>query len=321
MAGESSVDTSHLFRDVDGVYISTFFDEEIVRSALCYKPRPEEIFVITYPKCGTTWTQYIVYYILNNGVPPKDFTDFMLRTPFLELLGAEAADKMTRPGAIKTHFPFHKQPYSKHAKYIYVARNPYDCCVSFYHHVRSAPTYLLGDAPFEDFFDMFLSGKVGYGDFFDHVLSWYEHRSDPNVLFLTYENLKRDTKSWVLKIADFLGEEYGTKLRNEDSLLDKVLKDTSVESMKKAVNEDIKTLIPSLFSLPPEKQLKSVQVYKRLLNKKNTFVRGGDFVRKGVVGDYKNHFSAEHIRRMKERIAVKTAGSDVMDLWTDLELP
>ncbi|KAG0418491.1 hypothetical protein HPB47_004839 [Ixodes persulcatus] len=76
MTSESIVDISDLFREVDGLYISKFFDEDTLRSALSYEPRPEEIFIVTYPKCGTTWTQYIVHSILNDGVFPKDFTDF-----------------------------------------------------------------------------------------------------------------------------------------------------------------------------------------------------------------------------------------------------
>ena len=35
---------------------------------------------------------------------------------------------------IKTHFPYELTPRSSKAKYIYVARNPKDCVVSFYHH-------------------------------------------------------------------------------------------------------------------------------------------------------------------------------------------
>ncbi|CAN8022626.1 unnamed protein product [Ixodes persulcatus] len=321
MTSESIVDISDLYREVDGLYISKFFDKDVLRSALSYEPRPEEIFIVTYPKCGTTWTQYIVHSILNDGVSPKDFTDFALRSPFLEFLGAEAAEKMIRPGAIKTHLPFNMQPYSENAKYIYVARNPYDCCVSFFYHVKSAPPYGLGDSSFDQFFEMFLSGKVSFGDYFDHLLSWYDHRNDENVLFFTYEDLKKDTRGWVLKIADFLGKGYGAKLRRNEAFLDRVLKDTSFESMKKPVNEGMKTLMPSLLSLPREKQLKSVEVFKTFLDKEEAFVPQGDFIRKGIIGDYKNHFSVEQTRRMKERIAVKTAGSDIMSLWNDIELP
>ncbi|KAL3246703.1 hypothetical protein MRX96_057439 [Rhipicephalus microplus] len=39
------------------------------------------------------------------------------------------------------------------------------------------------------------------------------------------------------------------------------------------------------------------------------------------IGDWKNHFSSEQIAKMKDVIAAKTAGSDVMDLWKDTDIP
>lgn len=46
-----------------------------------------------------------------------------------------------------------------------------------------------------------------------------------------------------------------------------------------------------------------------------------NFVRKGVVGDWQNHFSKEQVKRMKERIAFKTKDSSVMDVWKEVGLP
>lgn len=64
-----------------------------------------------------------------DGQEPEDPLEPILRLPFLELQGADAAEYAPRPAAFKTHFPFHKVPYSPHAKYIYITRNPYDCSV------------------------------------------------------------------------------------------------------------------------------------------------------------------------------------------------
>lgn len=168
---------------------------------------------------------------------------------------------------------------------------------------------------------MFLSGQVGYGDYFDHLLSLYKHRNKSNVLFFRYEDLQKDIKAWVLKIADFLGEKYSQKLRDDNVLLDKVVKATSFESMKKPVNDGMKTLVPDLLSLPAERQFKSLQVYGQRSGGRPKLEIKQELLRKGVLGDYKNLFSAEQIKRMKERIAFKTKGSDVMDLWIDIGIP
>ena len=87
-----------------------------------YVVRPEDLFIVTYPKNGTTWTQQIVTCIQYDGQLPegKKMYDF---SPFLEMLGREAAENVPRPGSIKTHLPYHLQPKHEKAKYILVLRN------------------------------------------------------------------------------------------------------------------------------------------------------------------------------------------------------
>ena len=43
--------------------------------------------------------------------------------------------------------------------------------------------------------------------YFLHLLSWWEHRNDPNVLFLFFEDMKDDLKSVVRMVAAFIGIE------------------------------------------------------------------------------------------------------------------
>ncbi|KAL1425330.1 hypothetical protein MTO96_019271 [Rhipicephalus appendiculatus] len=205
--------------DVDGIYISKSYSLECLRSAIRYNAQPSDIFIVTYPKCGTTWTQHIVYNIINNHPPPRDQLLSWIEMPFLEAQGAESIDDMKKPGPIKTHLPFRLPTCSKEAKYIYVARNSYDSCVSFSYHTRGMPEYNFQNGTFSEFLEMLLEGKVDYGDYFAHLLSWYEHRDDPNVLFVTYEQLQEDIRVRVLKIADFIGEEYGLASVEPGSLL------------------------------------------------------------------------------------------------------
>uniref|UniRef100_A0A1E1X659 Putative sulfotransferase n=1 Tax=Amblyomma aureolatum TaxID=187763 RepID=A0A1E1X659_9ACAR len=310
------------YRDFEGLYVSHVFTDRNLRSALSYEPLDGDVFIVSYPKCGTTWMQHIVHNIYRDGVPPGDLMEFMTMAPFLEFLGAEGARSMPRPGAIKTHLPFNKQPYSPKAKYIYVTRNPYDCCVSFYYHTRDFPPYLFEDGTFDQFFDMFIEGKVDFGDYFDHVLSWYEHRGDSNVFFVTYEDIKKDTPGWVLKVADFLGkEEYGDKLRQNRDVFEKILGAISIESMKK-INAEMKKWSQQLASAPPELLPPGMRsIMESLDSSILTKPAQGEFVRKGIVGDWRNHFSPEQVDRMKKLIALKTTGSDLMDLWKDTGLP
>lgn len=312
--------SQNFYRDVDGVYLNIGYPEQNVRSALSYKPLDGDLFVASYPKCGTTWMQHIVYSILRDGAAPANIMEFMSSSPFLEFMGADGARAMPRPGAIKTHLPFNKVPYSAQAKYIYVTRNPYDCCVSAYYHVKNFHSMIF-DGTFDEYFDMFVEGKVDYGNYFAHLLSWYEHRGDGNVLFLTYEDLKKDTRGCVLKIADFVDkQQYGDRLRQHPEVLDKVLDTISIESMRKLYSQ-LGEWAKQMASMPlealPEAMRSAIETVKQMLS---TPIKG-DFVRKGIVGDWKNHFSSEQVARMKELIAARTAGSDVMDIWKDTDLP
>ncbi|KAH7972483.1 hypothetical protein HPB52_012503 [Rhipicephalus sanguineus] len=219
-------------RYVEGVWIHNLFQEENVRSAMRYKPRRGDVVLVTYPKCGTNWTQFIIWNILNNAETLADPAEFNLMCPFIELTGAGAANNPKRRGGITTHLPMRAFQPVEWAKYIYVARNPYDCAVSYYHFSKGLTPKTFTDVSFERFLSLFTSGKAIYGDYFDHLLPWYERRDDANILFITYEQLKADTRGEVLKIADFLGEHYGAALREDESLLQRVITACSLENMK-----------------------------------------------------------------------------------------
>uniref|UniRef100_V5IEL2 Putative sulfotransferase n=1 Tax=Ixodes ricinus TaxID=34613 RepID=V5IEL2_IXORI len=299
-----------VYKNVDGYCVPQSFNDECVRSALNYEPQPGDLFIVSYPKCGTTWTQHIVYNILNDRPPPNIVADFRRKMPFLELKGAQSVRDMSRPGAIKTHMPFRSTLFSKHARYIYVCRNPYDCCVSFFYHAKNKPDHQFADGTFSEFFEMFVEGALAYGDYFDHLLPWYERRDDPNVLLLTYEGLKKDTAAWVLKIADFLGENHGTRLRADPVALNEVLARTSLETMRQMFSDGEKTSLKERLSHEERapQRVKDAGEVTTLL-------------RKGIVGDWRSHFSAEQVKRLKERIALETRGTNVMSLWDDCDLP
>jgi hypothetical protein len=60
---------------------------------------------------------------------------------------------------------------------------------------------------FDEFFERFLRGEDHYGSWFRHVRGWWEHRHDPNVLFLFYEELAADLPGCLRRISAFCGLE------------------------------------------------------------------------------------------------------------------
>ncbi|UYV81150.1 hypothetical protein LAZ67_20000172 [Cordylochernes scorpioides] len=301
------------YQTIDGLTIGASYLPDAVRSALAYKPQEDDLFVVTFPKSGTTWAQCIVYLILNKGKPYENLHELMAKFPYIELFGADAMEKLPRPEAIKTHLDFKRTPYSPSAKYIHVVRNPKDTCVSFYHHTLNIIPYEF-DGTFDDFFEIFINGQNDYGDYFEHTLSWYEHRNDPNVLFLTYEELKSDTRNSILKMAKFLGDEYEKMLIENPDIMENVLKYSSIEEMRKIVRMDQLTQHPPLELLPSGLR----HMMKYMQEKNITSLSNFEFVRKGVVGDWKNHFNKEQVKKLDDKTREKLAGTDLLKYWQKL---
>ncbi|MDJ0729779.1 MAG: sulfotransferase domain-containing protein, partial [Crocosphaera sp.] len=53
----------------NGFLMPMGFPIEGFTSALKYEAQPSDIFIVTYPKCGTTWTQYILWLMQHQGEP------------------------------------------------------------------------------------------------------------------------------------------------------------------------------------------------------------------------------------------------------------
>ena len=54
-----------------------------------YPLSPDDLYIVTYPKSGTTWTQQIVALIQSGG--EKNKSPLTSIVPWLELIGKEAA--------------------------------------------------------------------------------------------------------------------------------------------------------------------------------------------------------------------------------------
>ncbi|KAI1287457.1 Sulfotransferase 1C2 [Halotydeus destructor] len=271
--------------------------EEVVRDAMSYKVRDDDVIIVTYPKTGTTWTQQIVTLIYHGGEVPEEVKKWGIYSwsPFLELQGSERAEKMPRPFAIKTHFPFHLQPWNPKAKYIVVIRNPKDVCVSYYHHTQLFESYQFKGRPFDDFFEYYINGEVEQGCYFDWYLSWWPHRDKENVKFFVYEEMKKDPKKEILKMAEFLGKVWADSLTaNGGKILDRILTNSDIKYMKVQTNQSLATV----WNLDKE-----------------TF----SFVRKGQVGDWKNYLNPEQSKRLQDKFREKFTGTGMDKLWDSFD--
>ncbi|KAK3730622.1 hypothetical protein QZH41_008015 [Actinostola sp. cb2023] len=165
----------------------------------------------------------------------------------------------------------------------YVIRNPKDVAVSYYYHYKRYASYEFGAGLWDEFFEMFIDGGVQFGSWFDHVLGWWAHRDDPNILFLKYEDMKKDLPCAVQQIAEFLG------------------KDLSVEMIQRITEQ-------TNFSAMSGDQERFDHGDDEETRKKSRILEI-KFVRKGEVGDWRNYFTKEQNRRFDVLYEKKMAGS------------
>lgn len=200
-----------------------------------FQAKSDDLLIATYPKAGTTWTQEIVDLIQNEGdVDKSQRAPIHVRIPFIEWIipsigsGLERANEMPSPRTLKTHLPIHLLPPSfieKNCKIIYVARNPKDNMVSYYHFQRMNKS-LPAPGTWEEYFENFLAGKVCWGSWYDHVKGWWKAKDQHRILYLFYEDLKKNTKHEIQKVAEFIGKNL------DDEILDKIVHHTSFDVMK-----------------------------------------------------------------------------------------
>lgn len=275
----------------DGHPLSLLVPEDVYRYATSYQANPGDTFLVSYPKCGNTWLMQIVYLLTHDAQPVTKDKKLYMEIPFLEFEGENQVSKFQAPRTLKSHLPADRLQFSKEAKYIYITRNPKDCCVSLYHHTKGfIEDYDFDNGLFDDFFEAFMDGGVDSGEYFNHLLSWWKFREEPNVLFLTYEKLKANPAEGIAKIGEFLGGDAAELVRNPEKL-QRVIELSSFSNMKKDASK-----------------------YQYTMEGSNSFFR------KAAVGDWRNHFSEEQAERIDERFAKRTTGTDIPLLWTGISV-
>ncbi|XP_075686960.1 sulfotransferase 1C4-like isoform X2 [Rhinoderma darwinii] len=250
-----------------------------------FQARDGDIVVVSYPKSGTTWMQEILDLIVLEGDVEKSLrAPGFIKVPFLELGKASlaVADSMPTPRLLKSHLPFHLMPpsfWEKDVKIVYVARNPKDCMVSYYYFHKMDQT-MADPGTFDNFFSMFLSGNMAWGSWFDHVIGWWKAKDKHKISYVFYEDMIEDPRHEIQKVMRFLDRDLS------DDVVQKIRRHTSFSSMKNNPVVNYTTL--------PESILDQSQ---------------SSFMRKGIVGDWKNHFLVSQNMMFDKEYNKKMEGS------------
>jgi len=274
-----------------------------------FKAASSDVIIMTYPKCGTSWTQEIVWTLRNNpGLDhPMAGAPVNLRAPFIEFdclfatdavpapgpdhplvqmfhkqvpggdlangIFVQMAEHLAHPRTIKTHLPFSLLPNNllDTAKVIYVYRNPKDVIVSYLHHCRLMKVQdFTGDM--EEFLKEFIDGDLLYGHYDNHLKEAFAKKEHKNLLMVRFEDLKANPLQEYSKINKFLGTE-----RTEEEIL-KIVDYTSFAEMKKRDTISGGATSP-MFNMDIVRE-------------------DGGFFRKGEAGNWKEKLSPEHIKKI-----------------------
>lgn len=235
-----------------------------------YRPRDDDIIIATYPKCGTTWMQRIVGLLVFGSPEPKPvmqisaWIDRRFPQPIEAVLAQIEAQEHRR--FLKSHLPLDGLPFYDEVKYIHVARDGRDACMSFHNHVNGFTDQMLAGlnkAGLEDeavgrpypeirtepgeFFHRWITQGEVPGDedgspsmsFFHFEQSWWEARHRPNVLLVHYNDLKADLSGEMARVADFL------EIRVAPQLWRELVEAAGFEAMRR----DADTLMADVASL------------------------------------------------------------------------
>ncbi|RZC72715.1 hypothetical protein C5167_048200 [Papaver somniferum] len=252
-----------------------------------------DLVIATNPKCGTTWLKALAFAIVNRFRfdNPSSKQDHPLLTnnphilvPFLEnfymidqhpdltCLSVNAAARL-----LSTHIPQAALPDSiknSKCKLVYLCRDPKDTLVSFWHFSNKMRPKNMAHSSIEEVFEKFCEGVVEFGPFWEHVLGYWKMslESPERVCFLKYEEMKKEPKTHLIKLAKFLGSPFSIEEEN-DGVPEEILKLCSFGNLSNLeVNKTGKMPIAGYeFSV---------------------------YFRRGEVGDHVNHLTPEMIERI-----------------------
>uniref|UniRef100_A0A3Q3XA81 Sulfotransferase n=1 Tax=Mola mola TaxID=94237 RepID=A0A3Q3XA81_MOLML len=255
-----------------------------------FQARPDDILIATYPKAGTTWVSYILDLLYFGKTSPERQTSIPLyeRVPFLEITisstdsGWTDAERLTTsPRLIKTHLPVQLVPKSfweQNCKMIYVARNAKDNMVSYFHMDRMT-LFHPDPGDWSSYFKRFLEGNILFGSWYDHVNSWWKKKqTHDKIHYMFYEDMIEDTGWEIEKLCCFLGLSSSLEERKQ------ITGGVQFDNMKKNNMVNYSTL-----------QVMDFKV--------------SQFMRKGKVGDWKNHFTVAQNEEFDENYKQKMKNS------------
>ena len=228
---------------------------------------PDDIFIVSYPKSGNTWTRFLIANLLFPQ-EPITFANIEDKVPDIYQSNERKLLHVSRPRVLKSHEYFDP----RYQQIIYIVRDPRDIAISLYHHNIKFGVFNENYSVEQFIVEQFIKGNTNnFGPWGENVGSWLGAKKDnSNFLLLRYEDMLSDPKTELKKIAHHL------RISFTDELLTKVIKQSSFEHMQLLENNQ-----SNLWELT------------RNTRKDKFFVRSGQF------GQWQNELSIHSIKTIE----------------------
>lgn len=166
--------------------------------------RKSDIYIVTYPRSGTTLLQMMLYQITTDG--NCDFEHLYDISPWLRndvYEGIAANKELKDPRIIKTHDAYKDFDKLIDGKIIFVIRDGLDAMYSLYRQKVDYGNPLLTIEQFSK--DLFQDNRKNWIKFNG---PWLENKQNKPVLYLTYNQLVSDKENTIKKICEFIEWDY-----------------------------------------------------------------------------------------------------------------
>lgn len=165
---------------------------------------PSDIFLVSYPRSGNTWTRAIIANILYPHENLEALKDLNTYVPDIYRGDPPTVDP-TKSRVIKTHRPYplrhERQDESLYSKMIYLVRHPYNVARSLYHYASFKNEELNWDIVLS----AMITGNNRWGSWMGNILSWKALEKEREMLFIKYEDLQENSTDKIQELANFLG--------------------------------------------------------------------------------------------------------------------